>query len=128
MFDNVTKRTYKFINILSIYLINSYLLIYRLNSSACFVLRMRIDYLATGNSIQLLIFYIHFQLIPFNLSTLYIHYNRYFTIGQVDSLWYRAIWVSVFWLTIYLIMAALLFFSFLVWHSTCINSIYYHLF
>ena len=86
MFDNNTKRTYKFINILSIYLIINNLLIYRLNSSACFVLRMRIDYLATGNSIQLLIFYIHFQLIPFNHSTLYIHCNRYFTIGQGNRL------------------------------------------
>mgnify|MGYP003144197229 CR=1 FL=1 len=61
MFDNVTNRTYKFISLLSIYLINSYLLIYRFKMRAGFALRMRNDYLASGNSTQLLIFYIHFQ-------------------------------------------------------------------
>ena len=61
MFDNNTNRTYKFISLLSIYLINSNRLIYRFKMRAGFALRMRIDYLASGNSIQLLIFYIHFQ-------------------------------------------------------------------
>ena len=91
MFDNDTNRTYKFINILSIYLIINNRLIYRFKMRAGFALRVRIDYLASGNSIQLLIFYIHFQLIPFTLSTLYIHCNRYNRIDQVKSFQLRSI-------------------------------------